>query len=80
MGEVKPPPTSFSGEVDTSRGSPPSKKSRFFGPNQKPLSTPPNFEETIALAFLKATYPQIPHWVHFTFKVQNPIYIFTSIE
>jgi hypothetical protein len=41
---------------------------------------PPDFEKTIALAFLKATYPQIPYQVHFTFKVPNPIYMFTSIE
>jgi hypothetical protein len=51
-----------------------------FEPNQKLLPAPPNFEKDIALAFLKAALLQIPHWVHFTFKVQNPMYMFTSIK
>ena len=29
-----------------------------------------HFENTITLAFLKATSPQIPYWAYFTFKVQ----------
>ena len=40
----------------------------------------PTSQKTIALAFLKATSPQTPYWVHFISKVQNPIYMFTFIE
>ena len=38
----------------------------------------PSLQNTIDLAFLKATYPQISYWVQnliFIFKVQNPIYM-----
>ena len=52
----------------------------FFWTQPKTVARPPNFEKTIVLAFLNAAYPQISCWVHFTFKVPNPIYMFTSIE
>jgi hypothetical protein len=40
----------------------PIEKPRFFGHDQKFLSLHLlNFEKTIALAFLKVTYPQIPY-------------------
>ena len=38
------------------------------------MSVMSDFEKIIALVIVKATYPKIPYWVHFTFKVQNPIY------
>ena len=60
------------------QGQPPFWKIQNFWTEPKSNARPP--EKTIALAFLEATYPQIPHWVHFTFKVQNPMYIFTFIE
>jgi hypothetical protein len=50
----------------------------FFKPAQKKLPAPPENEKNIALAFLKATWLQIPYWVHFTFKVSNPIYMCIS--
>jgi hypothetical protein len=80
--DVKLSPTNFLREVDLGRGSRPSRKSKFSGPDWKLLPTHPTSKKTIALAFMKATYSQIPYWVHFTFKVQNPIYIymFTAIE
>jgi hypothetical protein len=40
----------------------------------------PDFKKIIVLAFLNVIYQQIPYWVHFTFKVPNPIYMFTFIE
>jgi hypothetical protein len=62
LSNIKPPPMSFSGEVDTGRGNPHKpKKMRFFGPDQKLLPAPPNFKKTIALTFLKADYPQNPY-------------------
>ena len=52
---------------------------KFFGgfsrPNRKLLPATSQLRKKIPLAFLKATNSQIPHWVHFTFKVKNPIYI-----
>ena len=77
QGTLNLPLQAFQGEVDRGRGNP-RKNSRYFEPDQKLLHAPPNFEESIALAFLKATCSQIPYWVHFTFKIQNPIYMCTS--
>jgi hypothetical protein len=54
------------GGVRSGRGQP---SHEIFEPDWKVLPAPPNFEKNIALAFLKATLLQIPHWVHFTFKV-----------
>ena len=54
-----PPPYELFGEVDSGKGSGPSKKSNFFGPNRKVMPACPP-QKTIALAFLEATYPQIP--------------------
>jgi hypothetical protein len=56
--DIKPCPTSFSGEVDTCKGSRPREKSTFSRPDQKLLPAPSDFEKTNALAFLEATYPQ----------------------
>ena len=78
--DIKPPPTIFSGEVDTGSGSPPRKKSRFYGPIRKLLPILADFGKIIFLAFLKVTYLQIPYWVHFISKVQIPICMFISIE
>ena len=36
--------------------------------------------KNIALIFLKAAWLQFSYWVHFTFKIQNPIYMFTFIK
>jgi hypothetical protein len=47
----------------------------FFKPARKQMPVPPENQKKIALAFLKAAWLQIPYWVHFTFKVSNPIYI-----
>ena len=44
----------------------------------KTVARPAQLPKKIALAFLKAAWLQIPYWVHFTFKVQNPIYMCTS--
>ena len=41
----------------------------MYEPNQKLMHAPPNFEKNIIFAFLKASWLQIPYWVHFTFKV-----------
>jgi hypothetical protein len=35
MADIKPPPTSFSREVEIWAGAPPRKKSKFLGPDQK---------------------------------------------
>ena len=43
------------------KGQPPSKKSKFYGPDQKILSIPPDFRKNITLTFLKVTYPQITY-------------------
>ena len=59
-GDVKVPLTNLLGEVDSGRGSCPSRKSRFLGPNRQLLPAR-QFRKIIALAFLKATYPQIPY-------------------
>ena len=73
MGDVKLPLTNFLGEVDMGGGAP-IKKLRFFGPDQQLLSAPSDFKKKIiAYEFLKATYPQVPYWVHFIFEVQNPL-------
>jgi hypothetical protein len=47
-----------------------------FEPDRELLPAPPNCERNIVLAFLKAAWLQIPCWVHFTFMVSNPIYIY----
>ena len=80
---VKADVTSFSEEVDTGRDMPPSERNRHFLEPTENVCMPRSIsKKTIALAILKAAYPQIPCWVHFIFKVQNPIhiYMFTSIE
>ena len=71
---------SLLGEVDMGMGSCLTKKSWFSGPKRKLLPALSDFKKTIALAFLKTTSPQISNWVCFTFKGQNPIYMFTFIE
>ena len=54
----KSPPPNFSGKEYSSKGSRPSKNSRFSRPDRISLpARPPDFEKTIALAFLKATHP-----------------------
>ena len=58
------------------QGQPPVlKKLKLSGPARKLLPAGPISKKFIALAFFKATYPYISYWVHFTLKVQNPIYI-----
>ena len=47
----------------------------FFESDQKLLPVPPKFEKNIAHAVSKAAWVQVPYWVHFTFKVSNPIYM-----
>ena len=80
MEDVNPPPPELFGGGRFKQGQPPVQKIQILWTRPKIVANPPNFEKTIALAFLKFFYPQIPYWVHFTFKVQNPIYIFTSIQ
>jgi hypothetical protein len=60
---MQTPLTSFSREVDTSRGSSQKRKLIFFGPNQKLLPLPLDFKKIIALAFIEYTspYSQIPY-------------------
>ena len=74
-GTLNLPLQAFRGRLDRGWGGPPKKIWDFFEPNRKLLPTPANFEKNIVLAFLNAACPQISYWVHFTFKVQNPIYI-----
>jgi hypothetical protein len=64
------------GGVRSRRGSPPA--NIYLNPTEKLLPALSNFEKKLALAFLKATWLQISYWVHFTFKVSNPIYMCTS--
>ena len=59
-------------KVDMGKGSP-TRKNLFSRPDRNFLHGPSDFQKTIALAFSKATYPQIPYWVHLTSKAQNPI-------
>ena len=73
---IKQPRTNFGG-VTCGRGQP---SRETFEPDRKLLPAPPNFEKNTALAYLKATWLQISYWGHFTFKVQNPIYMFTYVE
>ena len=54
-------PYELFGEGRSGQGQPSKKKSRFSGPDQKFLSLSSNFKKTIALAFLKPTYPQFPY-------------------
>ena len=62
------------------QGQLPLQKNLIFYTRLKIATHLPDFEQTIALAFLKASCPQIPYWVHFILKVPNPIYILISIE
>jgi hypothetical protein len=50
---------------------------KIFESNRLPLRL--SFMEDVKPPPTKVTYPQIPYWVHFTFKVQYPIYMFTFI-
>ena len=75
-GDIKVPPTNFSECQNQAGEATHSKKSNFFGPNRKLLPAYPILKKLIALAFLKVTYPQIPYSMHFTPKVQNPIYMY----
>jgi hypothetical protein len=43
------------GEVDSGKGNPSVKKIKIFWTRPKIVARPPDFEKTIALAFLKAT-------------------------
>ena len=50
-----------------------------FWPDQKTGARPAQLQKkNITLAFLKAAWLQIPHWVPFTVKSKNPIYMCTS--
>jgi hypothetical protein len=57
-------------------------KSQSLGPPTLAYPDPglPQPWPVLILAFLKVARPYNPFWVHFGFKVQNPIYMFTSIE
>ena len=80
-GDIKTPPYELWGVLNPGGGNLPVKfppAREIFESDRKLLSDPPDFEKNIALAFLKATWLQIPYWVHFTFKVSNPIYMCTS--
>ena len=70
-GTLNTSPANFLGVVDLGRGSRPERNPIFWN-RLKTSARPSDFEKTIALAFLKVTYPQIPYWVHFTFKIHNP--------
>ena len=78
-GTLKFPPRTYRGGR-FGQGQLPIQKIQIFWTQLKTYACPLDFDETIALAFLKATYPQTPYWVHFTFMAQNPIYMFTFIE
>ena len=61
-----PPPNELSRGVKSGLGK---HAASFIKPNQKLLPAPPDFKKNIVLAFLKATWLQIPYWVYFTFKI-----------
>ena len=52
----------------------------FFQTRPKTDARPARKQKNFALAFLKAAWLQIPYWVHFTFKVSNPIYIYVHFH
>ncbi len=58
---LKPPPTTFMGEVDTGRAAPQKTNSRFISPDIKRLPVPLTSKKTIASAVLKAICPQISY-------------------
>ena len=63
------------------QGQLPHKETGIFWTRPKTSARPARLsKKPIVLAFLKATSPQIPYWVHFISKVQNPKYMITSIE
>ena len=76
--DVQLPSTKFSGEVDSGRGNCLS-NFFFFGPDGKLLPACPTSKNLLPLHSWRSLIYK-SYWVHFTFKVQNPIYIFTSIE
>ena len=74
------PPTSLSEEVDSGRAAAPQRNRDFLDLPENFCPPCPIFKKIIIFAFLKVTSPQIPYWVRFISKVQNPMYMFTSIE
>ena len=64
MADIKQPALTFGG-VKSGRRQP---SHEIFDPTEM-LPAMSNFENNIALAFLKAAWLQIPHWVHFTLTV-----------
>ena len=42
---------------------------RYLWTRPKYVVRPAQLQKKIALAFLKVAWPQIPYWMHFTFKV-----------
>jgi hypothetical protein len=62
---IKHLPTNFGGSL----------LGTFLTPTENCCPPHPTSKNTIALAFLKAAWLQIPYWVHFTLKVQNPMYV-----
>ena len=61
-------------------GNPHKKILNFQAPTENYSLLRPTLKKKIALAFLKAASPYNPNCVHFIFKVQNPIHLFTFIE
>ena len=59
-GTLNTPPRTFRG-VRSRLGQPPGQKIWTFRTRPKTAARPPDFKKTIALAFLKATYSQIPY-------------------
>ena len=65
-----PYPTTNFGVSDPGGGS-----TGNFWTQPKIVARPAQLQKNIALAFWNAAWLQIPYWVHFTFEVQNHIYI-----
>ena len=60
MGDVKVPPQIYRGGI-FGQGQPPGQKFQIFWTRPKIVARPLDLEKIIALAFLKATYSQIPY-------------------
>jgi hypothetical protein len=87
MVDAKPPLTNFQGEVDRGRAHDPAPSGIphitnlfFFILTKNCCMLHPTLKNKIILALLKVVCPCDPYLVHFIFKVQDPIYMLTSIE
>ena len=62
------------------QGQPPVQENPYFLDLTENYCLPTRLRKNHCPCILEATYPQIPYWVHFTFKVQNPIYMFSWLS